>query len=122
MIQDGEKIFFETVLRVNEPKKDIELKSDDLDLDGLNYLVGKTMDYVNQTALKATVEAHVSGQVPNIILDMEKIDERNLGRLIYFYEYAVALSGYIIGVNPFNQPGVEEYKKNMFRLLEKPGY
>lgn len=122
MIQDGEKIFFETVLRVNEPKQDIELKSDEQDLDGLNYLVGKTMDYVNQTALRATVQAHVSGNVPNIILDMEKIDERNLGRLIYFFEYSVALSGYIIGVNPFNQPGVEEYKKNMFRLLEKPGY
>ena len=122
MIQDGKKIFFETVLKVAEPKEDIILKEDKDNLDDLNYLAGKSMDYVNQTALKATVQAHVSGQVPNLILEMERIDERNIGRLFYFYEYAVGLSGYVLGVNPFDQPGVEEYKRNMFSLLEKPGY
>lgn len=122
IIQEGEKMFFETVLRVNKSKFDLEIKEDEKDLDGLNYLKGKTLDYVNKTALEATVQAHVTGQVPNIILDLEAIDEKNIGRLLYFYEYAVGVSGYLLGVNPFNQPGVEEYKKNMFRLLEKPGY
>lgn len=122
MIQDGEKTFFETVIKVNEPKYDIIIKEDKDDLDGLNYLAGKGMDYVNQTALKATVQAHVTGQVPNLLLELEKIDEKNIGELIYFFEYTIGLSGYLLGVNPFNQPGVEEYKKNMFKLLEKPGY
>lgn len=122
MIQEGEKIFFETVLNVKSPKHDIEIKEVEEDLDGLNYLAGKGMDYVNQIALQATTQAHVSGKVPNILLEIEKLDERNIGRLLYFFEYAIGLSGYVLGVNPFNQPGVEEYKTNMFRLLEKPGY
>lgn len=122
IIQDGAKIIFETVISVKNPKYDITIKSDEQDLDGLNYLVGKTMDYVNKKACDATIEAHTTGNVPNIILEIEKIDEYNLGRLLYFFEYAVAISGYILDVNPFDQPGVEEYKRNMFRLLEKPNY
>ena len=122
IIQDGEKHIFETVVRVNNPKYDLKITEDKDDLDGLNYLAGKGVDYVNQTALKATVEAHVTGKVPNIIIDIDKIEEFNLGYLFYFFEYAVGISGYVLDVNPFDQPGVEEYKKNMFRLLEKPGY
>lgn len=122
IIQDGERIIFETVIRVNKPKYDIVIKSNEDDLDGLNYLAGKTLDYVNQAALKATVQAHVSGGVPNVILDIDEIDEYNLGKIFYFFEFAAGLSGYTLGVNPFNQPGVEEYKKNMFTILEKPGY
>ena len=122
IIQDGERILFETVIRVDKPLYDIEIKEDKDDLDGLNYLAGKSLDYVNKAALKATVQAHVTGDVPNIILDIEKIDEYNLGRLFYFFEFAAGISGYLLEVNPFNQPGVEEYKKNMFKILEKPGY
>lgn len=122
IIQDGERIIFETVIRVNKPKYDIVIKSNEDDLDGLNYLAGKTLDFVNQAALKATVQAHVSGGVPNVILDIDEIDEYNLGKIFYFFEFAAGLSGYTLGVNPFNQPGVEEYKKNMFTILEKPGY
>lgn len=122
IIQDGQRIIFETVLRVEKPLYDIEIKEDKDDLDGLNYLAGKTMDFVNKAALTATVQAHVSGQVPNLILDIEKVDEYNLGSLFYFFEFAAGVSGYVLGVNPFNQPGVEEYKKNMFKILEKPGY
>ena len=87
-------------------------------LDGLNYLVGKTLDYVNKKAMEATIAAHVDGDVPNILITMEKLDEENLGQLIYFFELACAMSGRLLEVNPFNQPGVEKYKKNMFRLLE----
>lgn len=122
IIQDGERIIFETVIRVDKPLYDIEIKEDKDDLDGLNYLAGKTLDYVNKAALKATVQAHVTGEVPNLILDIEKIDEYNIGGLFYFFEFAAGISGYTLGVNPFNQPGVEEYKKNMFKILEKPGY
>lgn len=122
IIQDGPKNIFETLVLVKEVKHDIEIKADKDDLDGLNYLVGKTMSYVNKIASEATVQAHVIGRVPNIILELERIDEYNLGRLFYFFEYGVGVSGYVLGVNPFDQPGVEEYKKNMFKLLEKPGY
>ena len=122
IIQEGKRNIFETVISVETPKYDIEIKEDAEDLDGLNYLKGKTVDYVNKIATQATVEAHVTGQVPNIVLHLEKIDEYNLGKLIYFFEYAIGVSGYVLGVNPFNQPGVEEYKKNMFKMLEKPGY
>ena len=121
-IQDGERIMFETVLAVDRPEADLEIISDKDDLDGLNYLVGKTVDYVNKKACEATVKAHVTGQVPNILLTMDKLDEESLGELIYFFELSCGVSGYILGINPFNQPGVEEYKKNMFTLLEKPGY
>ena len=121
-IQDGERHLFETVLNVELPKKDIVVKEDDENIDGLNYLAGKTLDYVNKKAMQGTIEAHVSGNVPNLMVTINKLDEENLGHLIYFFEKACAMSGMLLEVNPFNQPGVEEYKKNMFRLLEKPGY
>ena len=121
-MQQGLRNLFETVLSIKSPKSNITINSDDDNLDGLNYLAGKDLDYVNKKAMEGTIEAHVSGGVPNIIFKMEKLDEENLGGLIYFFELACAMSGSILKVNPFNQPGVEEYKKNMFRLLEKPGY
>ena len=121
-IQQGERKLFETVISVNESKTDMEIRAEEDNIDGLNYLAGKSMDYVNKKAMEGTVEAHVSGGVPNIIFKMEKLDEENIGGLIYFFELACAMSGSILKVNPFNQPGVEEYKRNMFRLLEKPGY
>ena len=121
-MQQGLRNLFETVLCIESPKSNITINSDDDNLDGLNYLAGKDLDYVNKKAMEGTIEAHVSGGVPNIIFKMEKLDEENLGGLIYFFELACAMSGSILKVNPFNQPGVEEYKKNMFRLLEKPGY
>lgn len=121
-IQEGKRILFETVLRIEEPESNININADDDNLDGLNYLANKDVDYVNKKALEGTVQAHVSGGVPNIIINIEKLNEETVGHLIYFFEKACAMSGMILGVNPFNQPGVEEYKKNMFKLLEKPGY
>ena len=121
-IQQGRRNLFETVVYVEEPKSDITINPDDDNLDGLNYLAGKTLDFVNKKAMEGTIKAHVSGDVPNILIKMNKLDEENLGELIYFFEKACAMSGSILGVNPFNQPGVEEYKKNMFKLLKKPGY
>ncbi len=121
-IQEGRRNLFETVIQVKTPNTDIVINSDDDNLDGLNYLAGKTLDYVNKKAAEGTIQAHVSGDVPNIVIEMNKLDEENIGELIYFFEKACAMSGMILGVNPFNQPGVEKYKKNMFHLLEKPGY
>lgn len=121
-IQDGERHLFETVLAVEESKSEIIVKEDSDNADGLNYLAGKGLDFINKKAMEGTIEAHVTGNVPNIKITIDKLDEENLGQLIYFFEKACAMSGLILGVNPFNQPGVEEYKKNMFRLLEKPGY
>lgn len=121
-IQEGRRCLFETVLAVENSNSDIKINSDDDNLDGLNYLAGKTLDYVNKKAMEGTIKAHVSGDVPNIKITMDKLDEVNIGELIYFFEKACAMSGSILGVNPFNQPGVEEYKKNMFKLLKKPGY
>ena len=121
-MQQGLRNLFETVLSIETQKSNITINSDDDNLDGLNYLAGKDLDYVNKKAMEGTIEAHVSGGVPNILFKMEKLDEENLGGLIYFFELACAMSGSILKVNPFNQPGVEEYKRNMFRLLEKPGY
>ncbi len=121
-IQDGERHLFETVLCVEKSRSDIEIKEDGDNVDGLNYLVGKGLDYINKKAMEGTVQAHVSGNVPNLMVTIEKLDEENLGHLIYFFEKACAMSGMLLGVNPFNQPGVEEYKRNMFKLLEKPGY
>lgn len=121
-IQDGRRDLIETVLKVGSNYSEITIQSDDRNLDGLNYLQGKTLGYVNNKAMEGTVLAHVSGNVPNFMVEIERIDEENIGELIYFFEKACAISGTILGVNPFNQPGVEEYKKNMFRLLEKPGY
>ena len=121
-IQEGERILFETVLNVKNNSSEIVIQPDDQNLDGLNYLSGKTMGYVNSKAMEGTVLAHVSGNVPNLMIELDEINEENIGELIYFFEKACAMSGQILGVNPFNQPGVEEYKKNMFKLLEKPGY
>ena len=120
-IQDGERNLFETVISIEKPCTDIVIKEDSDNIDGLNFLADKTMDYVNKKAMEGTIEAHVSGGVPNIKITMKKLDEENLGELIYFFELACGMSGKILDVNPFNQPGVEAYKKNMFRLLGKPG-
>ena len=121
-MQEGLRNLFETVISIDNPKSNIKINSDDDNLDGLNYLAGKDLDFVNKKAMEGTIEAHVDGGVPNIHISLEKLDEENLGGLIYFFELATAMSGNILGVNPFNQPGVEAYKKNMFRLLKKPGY
>ena len=121
-MQEGLRNLFETVISIDTPKSNITINSDDDNLDGLNYLAGKDLDFVNKKAMEGTIEAHVSGGVPNIHISLEKLDEENLGGLIYFFELATAMSGNILGVNPFNQPGVEAYKSNMFRLLNKPGY
>lgn len=121
-IQEGRRNLFETVISIKNSNSDITINPDDDNLDGLNYLAGKGLDYVNKKAMEGTIKAHVTGDVPNIVIELEKLDEENIGELIYFFEKACAMSGSILGVNPFNQPGVEEYKKNMFKLLEKPGY
>ncbi len=121
-IQDGERDLFETVLNVGKPRREVVIESDALNLDGLNYLAGKTMDYVNNKAFLGTLLAHTDGGVPNIIINIPEISPYSFGYLVYFFEKACAVSGYTLGVNPFNQPGVEDYKRNMFALLEKPGY
>ncbi|MEE0733243.1 MAG: glucose-6-phosphate isomerase [Acutalibacteraceae bacterium] len=121
-IQDGRRDLFETVVLFNKPKKEIFLEADAENVDGLNFLAGKSMDFVNRKAFEGTVLAHNDGGVPNIVLHVEEMNERELGYLIYFFEKACAISGYLLGVNPFDQPGVESYKKNMFALLGKPGY
>ena len=121
-IQQGMRDIFETVICINNYNSDIVIKTDGDNLDGLNYLAGKKLSYVNEKAMEGTIEAHVSGLCPNILLEIEELSEESIGHLIYFFEKACAVSGQILGINPFNQPGVEEYKKNMFRLLEKPGY
>ena len=121
-IQDGMRNLFETVLTVKNPRADITIKSDAKDLDGLNYLAGKSVDYVNKKAYLGTVMAHNDGGVPNLQIGIDDFDEYSLGNLVYFFERACGISGYLLGVNPFNQPGVEAYKKNMFALLGKKGY
>ena len=121
-IQEGTRCMFETVVNIKKPKREIVLDELEGNLDGLNFLSGKTMDFVNKKAFEGTVLAHNDGGVPNILLEIEEMTETELGYLIYFFEKACAVSGYILGVNPFNQPGVESYKKNMFALLGKPGY
>ena len=121
-IQEGRRNFFETVLLINKAKREITLKKEANDIDGLNFLEGRTMDYVNRKAFEGTVLAHTDGNVPNVVLSVDEVSEYELGQLIYFLEKACAISGYVLGVNPFNQPGVESYKKNMFALLGKPGY
>ena len=118
-IQDGSRIIFETVLNIEKPRKDFVLKAQENDLDGLNYLAGKNMSYVNQCAMKGTIAAHVDGGVANLLVNIPAQDEKSLGELFYFFEYACGVSGYISGINPFNQPGVEFYKANMFKLLGK---
>ncbi len=122
MIQDGVRNVFETVIEVENAKKDITIKEDEKNLDGLNFLAGKTMSYINKQAMEGTTMAHVEGGVPNIRIKIDEVNERKLAELFYFFEIAVGVSGYMLGVNPFNQPGVEAYKKAMFKLLGKPGY
>ena len=121
-IQEGRRNLFETVIKIEKPDNDIKLKMEEDNLDNLNYLEGKTLDFVNKKAMEGTITAHVEGDVPNILISIEKLDANHMGQLIYFFELACAMSGSILGVNPFNQPGVEKYKANMFRLLGKPGY
>ena len=121
-IQDGARIMFETVLHVEKARKTIVIEDDEQNLDGLNYLAGKEMDFVNQSAMQGTILAHTDGNVPNLVINIPALDEFNLGQLFYFFEFACGVSGYILGVNPFDQPGVESYKRNMFALLGKPGY
>ena len=115
-------MLFETVVNLKNCGDDIVIKENEDNGDGLNFLSGKTMSYVNEKAFLGTVLAHTDGQVPNIIITLDKTDEEHLGRLVYFFEKACGISGYLLGVNPFDQPGVESYKKNMFALLGKPGY
>jgi len=121
-VQEGQRTMFETVLWVNKPKREVIIPDDPANLDGLNFISGKTMQYVNEKAFIGTCLAHVDGGVPNVVLELPDASAYTVGNLIYFYEKACALSGYILGINPFDQPGVEAYKKNMFALLGKPGY
>ncbi len=121
-VQDGRRLMFETVVTFGESDKDVVIEEEDNNGDGLNFLAGKTMSFVNSKAFEGTVLAHTDGGVPNLIINVDKPDEENLGELIYFFEKACAISGYMLGVNPFDQPGVESYKKNMFALLGKPGF
>lgn len=121
-IQEGSRILFETVVDIKTPQQDLYIERDSTDFDGLNFLSEQNMSVVNRKAMQGTILAHTQGGVPNMVLEMEKADEEELGYLIYFFEKACALSGYLLAVNPFNQPGVESYKKNMFALLGKPGY
>lgn len=121
-IQDGARIMFETVMNVEKSRSTVELKEEAVDLDGLNYLTGKDMDFVNKSAMNGTILAHTDGNVPNLMVKIPEQNEFYLGELFYFFEFACGVSGYILGVNPFNQPGVESYKRNMFALLGKPGY
>ena len=121
-IQEGERIMFETVVTFAKPKKEAYIKEDKANVDGLNFLAGKTLSFVNEKAYQGTVLAHNDGGVANIVIENEDMTEKSLGYLIYFFEKACAVSGYVLGINPFDQPGVESYKKNMFALLGKPGY
>lgn len=121
-IQDGSRNMFETVINIEASREEIILKEEAVDLDGLNYLAGKSVDFVNKSAMNGTILAHTDGQVPNLMVTVPEVNEYYLGQLFYFFEFACGVSGYLLGVNPFNQPGVESYKKNMFALLGKPGY
>lgn len=121
-VQEGRRDLFETVLKVETPRHELTIEAEDNDLDGLNYLAGKTVDFVNTKAFEGTLLAHTDGGVPNLVVTLPRLDEYTFGYLVYFFEKACAMSGYLLGVNPFDQPGVEAYKVNMFALLGKPGY
>ena len=121
-IQDGARIMFETVINVEESPEEVVLKEEEIDTDGMNYLAGKNVDFVYKSAMNGTILAHTDGQVPNLKVNVPEQNEFYLGELFYFFEFACGISGYLLGVNPFNQPGVESYKRNMFALLGKPGY
>ena len=121
-IQDGARTLFETVINIETSREEIIIGEEPVDLDGLNYLAGKSVDFVNKSAMNGTILAHTDGNVPNLMVNVPEVNEYYLGQLFYFFEFACGVSGYLLGVNPFNQPGVESYKKNMFALLGKPGY
>lgn len=121
-IQDGSRILFETVLNIETSKDEVKINKEEVDTDGMNYLAGKDIEFVNKSAMNGTILAHTDGNVPNLVINIPKQEAFYLGELFYFFEFACGVSGYILGVNPFNQPGVESYKKNMFALLGKPGY
>ncbi|ECH6824552.1 glucose-6-phosphate isomerase [Listeria monocytogenes] len=121
-IQDGRRNLFETVIKVDKPRHNLTINKEDVDLDGLNYLAGETVDFVNTKAFEGTLLAHTDGEVPNFVVEVPELDAYTFGYLVYFFEKAVAISGYLNGVNPFDQPGVEAYKANMFALLGKPGF
>ncbi|MCD7708759.1 MAG: glucose-6-phosphate isomerase [Clostridiales bacterium] len=121
-IQDGSRLMFETVLNIEASREEVVISEEPVDLDGLNYLAGKNMDFINKSAMNGTILAHTDGNVPNLMVKVPEQNEFYLGELFYFFEFAVGVSGYVLGVNPFNQPGVESYKNNMFALLGKPGY
>ena len=121
-IQDGARIMFETVINVEESLLRSCFRKKEIDTDGMNYLAGKSVDFVNKSAMNGTILAHTDGDVPNLMVTVTEQNEFYLGELFYFYEFACGVSGYILGINPFNQPGVESYKRNMFALLGKPGY
>ena len=121
-IQDGSRNLFETVLNIESSREEIILEAEETDLDGLNYLAGQSVDFVNKNAMKGTLLAHTDGNVPNLMINIPEQNEYYLGQLFYFFEFACGVSGYMLGVNPFDQPGVESYKKNMFALLGKPGF
>lgn len=121
-VQEGRRDLIETVLQIKKPKVDLPIEEDPNNIDGLNFLTGKTMDEVNKSAFLGTVLAHVDGQVPNLVIELDELNEYTYGELVYFFEKACGISGHLLGVNPFDQPGVEAYKKNMFALLGKPGY
>jgi glucose-6-phosphate isomerase len=121
-IQEGMRNLFETVIHIKNAPGSVVIEADEDNIDGLNFLAGKDLNFVNEQAFRGTLLAHVDGGVPNIIIDLNTIDEENFGWIVYFFELACGISGYVLGVNPFNQPGVEAYKKNMFALLGKPGF
>ncbi len=121
-IQEGRRNLFETVINIEHSQSDIKINSDEDDLDGLNYIAGKKLSFVNKKAMQGTIKAHVDGGVPNILINIDELNAETIGQLIYFFEKACAVSGMLLGINPFDQPGVEKYKTNMFKLLNKPGY
>ena len=121
-VQEGARVMFETVVNIHKPSQDLFIEADEENLDGLNFLANQNMSVVNEKAMQGTILAHTDGDVPNIVLETPSLNEYDLGYLIYFFERACAISGYLLSVNPFDQPGVESYKKNMFALLGKPGY
>ena len=121
-IQDGPRVMFETVLMLENVPDEVVMKYSDNDIEGLNYLDGKTLDYINKKAMEGTRNAHLEAGVPNLLISVGGRNEKSLGEMYYFFMFACALSGLILGINPFDQPGVESYKRNMFTLLERPGY
>jgi glucose-6-phosphate isomerase len=121
-VQEGRRNLLETVLQIKKPRIEVTIQEDPENIDGLNFLAGKTMDEVNKSAFQGTLMAHIDGEVPNLVIELDEMNEYTYGEMIYFFEKACGISGHLLGVNPFDQPGVEAYKKNMFALLDKPGF